>query len=305
MKNDINLIASIFNKKYGIPVYSGTIAIESVLKLLNLKKESKVLISSTVCYSILQAILSANLTPIIAIPKNGVTLSLDEINEICKKEKIKVFIAVHQYGYEQVIPNKKDIIIIEDISQSWNSQLHKSESDYIITSLGSTKPLNNGIGGLILTNNYILDKFDLKNKESRKSNIPLLETFYNQKINNKKLIKKTNKKKKSQRKNAKILDEIFFNNQQYLSLKSKCLPSYHRYLVKVESKSLDNLLDILDKYNIRYQKEYKVKLFELPIIKERKIKIIGKKSNDYLLIRTDNKIKNLKKLKRKMEVGNG
>ena len=82
MKNDINLIASIFNKKYGIPVYSGTIAIESVLKLLNLKKESKVLISSTVCYSILQAILSANLTPIIAIPKNGVTLSLDEINEI-------------------------------------------------------------------------------------------------------------------------------------------------------------------------------------------------------------------------------
>ena len=297
MKNDINLIASIFNKKYGIPVYSGTIAIESVLKLLNLKKESKVLISSTVCYSILQAILSANLTPIIAIPKNGVTLSLDELNEICK--------AVHQYGYEQAIPNKKDIIIIEDISQSWNSQLHESESDYIITSLGSTKPLNNGIGGLILTNNYILDKFDLKNKESRKSNIPLLETFYNQKINYKKLIKKANNKIKSQRKNAKILDEIFFNNQRYLSLKSNCLPSYHRYLVKVESKSLDNLLNILDKYNIRYQKEYKVKLFELPIIKERKIKIIGKKSNDYLLIRTDNKIKNLKKLKRKMEVGNG
>ena len=40
-------------------------------------------------------------------------------------------------------------------------------------------------------------------------------------------------------------------------------------------------------------------------MEENKHKIIKKKNNDYLLIRTDNKIKNLKKLKRKMEVGNG
>lgn len=304
MKYDIKQITSIYNKKYGIPVYSGTLAIESILKILNLNSKSKVLITSTVCHSILQAILASGLTPIIAIPTNGVTLSLKELNKIIKEENISVFIAVHQCGYEQPIPNNKDLIIIEDISQAWNIELSNSKvgekSDYIITSLGKTKPLSNGIGGLILTNNNILEYFDYKQKECRMYKHNLIEYYYDEKINYKKLIKIATKKINNQRNNAKYLDKIFLNNKYIKSIKNKELPSYHRYVVELEDKYTENFISILNKCNIKFQKEYKTKLYELPIIKEYKIIILGKPSNTYILIRTNNSIKNIKKLEREM-----
>lgn len=304
MKYDIAQITSIYNKKYGIPVYSGTLAIESILKILNLKNKTKVLISSTVCHSILQAILSVNLTPIIAIPNNGVTLSLKELNKIIEEENIKVFIAVHQYGYEQEIPNNSNLIIIEDISQAWDIQLYNSKvgekSDYIITSLGKTKPLSNGIGGLILTDNNILDFFDYKQKDCRLNNHNLIEYYYEKKINYKKLKKLASKRIYYQRKNAKYLDKIFSNNKYIKNIKSKELPSYHRYVVQLEEKYMEEFISLLNKFNINFQKEYRIKLYELPIIKKYKIKVIGKNNKNYILIRPNNSIKKIKKLEKEM-----
>ena len=80
------LLLDIYNKKFLLPVYSGSLAIEGVLKCLKLKPSAKVLITNVVCHSILQAILNANLTPIIAIPKNGLTLSKEEMEKIRNKK---------------------------------------------------------------------------------------------------------------------------------------------------------------------------------------------------------------------------
>ena len=293
----------LFNKKYLIPVYSGTLAIESILKLLNLNKDDKVLISSTVCYSILEAILNSNLKPVIAIPKKGVTLSEEELKNILKQEDIKVFMAVHQYGYEQVIPKLKDIIVIEDISQSWNLIPSKypigKNSDYIITSLGKTKPLSNGIGGLIITDNDILKYFDYKKKECRLINHHLLEYYYDKPINYEKIINKANKKVAKQRKQALLLDKIFTNNKYIHKLSSTSIPSYHRYLVTADKK-LEEFLTILNDCNIKYQKEYKIKLYEIPLIAKYNIKVIGNTKNNYILIELNN-LKNIKLLQKRME----
>ena len=296
-----------FHKKNMLPVYSGTLAIEGILKILNLKSNSKVLITNVVCYSILEAILNADLVPVIAIPKNNLTLSKDEIKKIVKEEKIKVFIAVHQYGYEQEIIKIKDLIIIEDISQAWNIELANGyvgkNSDYVVTSLGKTKPLSNGIGGLIFSNEDFMPRFDIKIRQCRNRNFQLLEYFYPLYINYKKLVKKANKKVEKQRKNAKILKEIF-NNYTFIDMVDikKSNPSYHRFLISVDDNNYYMITKLLNECKIMYQKEYRNKLDTINIVKKYNIKVVGESNKkNFLLLKTDNNYFCLKKLERKLK----
>ena len=296
-----DIILKKYNKKFLLPVYSGTLAIEGVLKSLNLDSSAKVLITNVVCHSILQAILNANLTPVIAIPQNGLTLSEKEIEEIVKNEKIKVFIAVHQYGYVQKIVKIKDLIIIEDISQAWNIKPSNSfvgeYSDYIITSLGNTKPLNNGIGGLILSNINFITKFDIKKRECRDSKNPLIEYYYSLDINYKKIVKRADRKVARQRNNVmkfkKILSKYDFIRE---ASEYDGTPSYHRYPIYIKQKEYERLLQIMDKCKISYQKEYKKKLNDINLVKDNNIKVIGNTVIDKcVLIKTNNKYLNIKK----------
>ena len=302
-----NPLLKFYSKKYCLPVYSGTLAIEGVLKTLDLPSNSKVLISSIACYSILEAVLNSGFKPIIAIPKNGILFTKLELENIIKKENIKIYIAVHQYGYYQELPKCKNLIIIEDFSQAWNikseTQCVSKNSDYIITSLGSTKPLNNGIGGLILSDNYFIEKFDLKMKKDRYKDFCLIEYYYPLKINYKKIIKNANKKVRKQRKNANYYNEIF-RKYSFINIFNinKITPSYHRYIISVEKEHLERIIKILDRCKIMYQKEYKLKLDEIPLTKSKKIKVIGENNNlIFLLLKTENSILNLTKLSKEME----
>lgn len=306
VKMNNKLMLDIYNKKYLLPVYSGSLAIEGVLKSLNLNSNDKVLITNVVCHSILQSILNAGLKPIISIPSNGLTLTKKEIKKIVKNENIKVFIAVHQYGYEQEIIKIKDLIIIEDIAQSWNIVLNNSyvgkNSDYIVTSLGISKQLSNGIGGLIISDIDFINKFDIKNRNCRNSDNRLLEFYYPISINYKKLISKANKRVLKNRKNAKYLKKIF-SKYDFVKLvdEKKSIPSYHRYLIYISDNYYQNVINILNKCNIKYQKEYKNKLDSINLVKSNNIKVIGSnKVNNCILIRTNNKYLNLKKLEREM-----
>ena len=299
----MNKIKDVFKMDYCIPIYSGTLAIEGLLRSLNLKKETKVLISSISCYSILEAILGANLTPVIATPKNGVLFEKEELEGIIKREKIKLFIAVHQYGYYQELPDSR-IILIEDYSQAWDLfDENKKTGDYIIVSLGKTKPLSNGIGGLILTNNNILLHFDFKTRNDREAEIPLIQYVYPLRINEKRLIKIANKKVKKQRKNAALLDKIFVNYKTISTINQKnCRPSYHRYVIGIDNDKKELLVTILNKSKISYQIEYRKKLNDLPIVKTKKIKTISSRiDKTYILIKPNTTIKSIKKLKIIME----
>lgn len=305
-----NILCKFYKKRYCLPVYSGTLAIEGLLKSLKLKNTDKVLISSISCYSILEAILNAGLTPIIATPKNGILFTIEELKKIVKQEKIKVYIAVHQYGYYQELPKINNLIVIEDLSQTWN--LKKKDGtkieyygDYLIQSLGSSKPLSNSIGGLILSDIDISENFDLKTKKSRMTKSKLLEYYYPLKINYKKIIAKANKKIFNQRYNAKKFNLIFagkksidiFSNDNYSS-------SYHRYVIKVNRSIVNQLINIFEKAKINYELEYKFKLSDLPIINEYKIKILNNYSSGediMVLLKTNNSLFNINKLKREME----
>ena len=241
--NDKEILLNIYNKKYLLPVYSGTLAIEGVLRALKLNNNDKVLITNVVCYSILQAILNANLAPVIAIPSNGLTLNKKEIKDIVESENIKVFIAVHQYGYEQEIEKYKDLIIIEDISQAWNIKLSDryvgENSDYIISSLGKNKPLSNDIGGLIISDIDFLSKFDTKSKKCRNSYDNILEFYYPLHINYKKIVRKADKKIVSQRNNAKFLKKIFVKYDFIKIFDEKnTVPSYHRFPIFIKDSEI-------------------------------------------------------------------
>lgn len=304
MLEENNLIANIYQKKYFVPVYSGTLAIEGILKILKASKKSKVLISSFACYSILEAIINAGLDPIIATPSNGIVFDRNELNKLIHKEQVEIFIAIHQYGYYQYIPTIDNVIVIEDLSQAWNIKYKKqvvgSKSDYLIFSFGKTKPLSNGIGGIILSDNNILNFFDLKIKDYRYSKIPLLEYYMSSKINYRNLIKKANKTVKKQRKNAKLFDKIF-NNTLYIDklIDYDVTPSYHRYVIKVPNKDLEMICSMLLICNIKFQKEFKIKLCDLPVTKLENVKVKKNKRNEnytFLLLRTDNKKRNIKKL---------
>ena len=305
MKEEIML--NKINKEYLLPTYSGTLAIEGVLKILKEQNKKNVLINSYSCHSILQAVINVGLNPIIIIPSTGVTLTKKEIETAVKNENIDIFIAVHQYGYEQVIPNIKDLIIIEDISQSWDIVLTNrnigDDSDYVITSLGKTKFLNNGIGGLIFSNENFINKFDIKKKENRYQENNLIEYFYPNKIKYKKLIKKANKKVKKYRKKARYLDSIFKEYSFINNLKNyTTIPSYHRYVIEIDKELTNKITYILNISKVKYEKEFKVKLDELPLTKKNKYKVIGKNNNKTkFLIYSSNKNKRYKKLKKELK----
>lgn len=305
-----NILCKYYQKKYCLPIYSGTLAIEGLLKSLKLKSTDRILISAISCYSILEAILNAGLTPVIATPENSILFAEEELEKIFAEEKIKVYISVHQYGYYQRVPKVNNLIIIEDLSQTWN--LRKSDNtsieyygDYLIQSLGKSKPLSNSIGGLILSNKDISQNFDLKKRENRLSKSKLIEYYYPLKIDYKKMLMKANRKISIQRWNAKKFDLIFENKNLINIFKSDgYLSCYHRYVIKVNKLRCDELISILKKAKIDYELEYKFKLDSLPITREYNIKTINNKTNNeyiVILLKTNNSFLSISKLKREME----
>lgn len=297
-----NILANLYKKKFAIPTYSGTLAIEGILKSLDAKKQTRVLISSFVCYSILEAIINSGMTPIIATPSRGIVFKEKELYKIIKEEKIDIFVAVHQYGYYQCIPKVEGLIVIEDLSQAWNikkdDEVIGSNSDYLVFSFGTTKPLSNGFGGIILSNKDISSNFDLKIKDCRYSQASLLEYYLPIKINYKKLINKANKMVKKQRNNALLFNKAFSNKKYIKNIyDDTTVPSYHRYVIEVNKNNLGYICKILNKCNIKFQKEFKVNLTDLPVVQNKKIKTIKIDNNySYLLLKTDNKRRNIRKL---------
>ena len=304
-----NKICQKYNRKYIIPTYSATLAIEGILKSLDLNKQTRVLISSISCYSILEAILNANLTPVIATPKNGIIFTKNEIEMIVKKYNINIYIAVDQYGYYQEIPNINKLIVINDVSQSWDlSSLDKKKieynGDYIVTSLGKSKPLNNGIGGLIITDVDILSRFDLKTRDDRYKEYPLLEYYYPLRINYRKIVNKANRKVKRQRRNAKLFDNIF-KRYSFVNVyrNDKFISSYHRYVIDISNEKKSEIIEILNKSKINYELEHRIKLTHLPITKKLNIQIIDHNQNsNYILIKPNNRLLNIIKLRKEMKV---
>ena len=179
----------------------------------------------------------------------------------------------------------------------------EKKSDYIVVSLGKNKPLSNGIGGLILSDYNFISKFDIKTKQCRDSMDTILEFYYPLQINYKRMVKSANKKINYQRNNVKYYKKIL-SKYDFIKIidDDGTIPSYHRFPIFVNELEYDNIINILNRCNINYQKDYKKKLNDLPVAKNKNIKVVynNKIKQKCLLLKTNNYFLNIKKFEFEM-----
>jgi dTDP-4-amino-4,6-dideoxygalactose transaminase len=154
------LYAKKFNLNYCITVANGTVALEAVLKTLNLKKNDEVLVPSKSYQSSASAIVTSGAKPIFCdIDFNSQNL---QINDLIKKisSKTRAIICVHIGGWPcemnkiTKIAREKKIVLIEDCSQAHGARINKkfvgSFGDMAIWSFCNDKIISTGgEGGMI------------------------------------------------------------------------------------------------------------------------------------------------------------
>ncbi|MBQ3020705.1 MAG: DegT/DnrJ/EryC1/StrS family aminotransferase [Bacilli bacterium] len=292
-------LASYFNKKFGVITYSGTLAIEAALKIL-LNENANVLVSSEVCYSIINTILKLKMHPIIVKPKNNIYLTDEDINLTLKKYNIDCIMLVHQFG----ILNNLDLLkykslgikVIEDVAQAWdigsNSYKIGTFSDIVVTSFGKTKPLSNGIGGGLFFDEFkMIDNIDFCDNLSRKDDNLLLSYAYPlcEQINLKKLVSMANKIVLEQRNAARKYYELLENNDfiEYLDVSEEIQNTWHRFPIWIkDKKKFNQALKILEELNLEYQLPHEINLLELNKFKKCKKMCEEKKYFNIILLRT-------------------
>lgn len=314
-KNEVkaSVLAEHLGIKNGIIVNSGTLALLSTLKISNVKPGDNILINGYCCYSLFEAVMNAGANPIFVIPKDFYNISLDEIKKILNDNKVKCFIAAHQYGIVQDIKTIKEefpeLIIIEDIAQAWNIQENElgigRYSDYVVTSFGSTKALSYGQAGAIFSNNEIRQYFDFHDKESRSRTQFLLPyVLYDcDNINAEELVSNANNIIDKQRTIATLLTQYFTDDERYTIYRDKNLQlsSWHKFPLIINDSSYVNEFEkIMQENQILFQWQNEKEAWELDMVKNYNPKIInfGEKPI-YALIRTkQNDIEKVKKLVR-------
>lgn len=315
MNDNYNLgkvIGQCFNKKYGIITYSGTLAIEMAITSLNLKENSKILVNSLACYSIINTIIKLNHIPVLVEPTNKYTLTDSDIDSTISKHNIDCILLVHQYGIFNDVNlekyKKKGIKIIEDVAQLWipkDNYMIGKKSDIIVTSFGKTKPLSYGIGGgLFFDDKSIMEYADYCDIKSRENKNVLMSYLYPlcNKINYKKLIKAGNNNIKEQKRNDKAYIKLFSKYRFIKHLNDDDRNSWHRFPIWVEDKKLyKKLISEIRKTTLEYQLPHKIDTLDLKRnSKCIKIKLPKKEIYEVLLrtrnINTKKQIKTLKKI---------
>lgn len=308
-----NILAQHLGIKNGVIVNSGTIALLSALKIADIRADDNVLINGYCCYSLFEAIMNVGANPIFVIPANFHNISLDEIKKVINENKIKCFIATHQYGIVQDIQSIKEefpnLIIIEDIAQAWNIEENEfgigRYSDYVVTSFGLSKALSYGQAGAIFSNNDIRQYFDFHDKESRNSSRFLLPyVLYDcNNINVQALINNANNTVDKQRHIAMLLTQYFDNNENYIIYKDKelQLSAWHKFpVILTNPKYVNEFERIMQDNQILFQWQNEKEVWELDMVKSYNHKIIefGEKPI-YALIRTkQNDVEKVKTLVR-------
>lgn len=159
--------SSYIGTKYSIGVANATDGLEIVLKANNIGYGSEVITTSHTATATISSIISVGATPVLNDIDENYLFDCKKFKKLITK-KTKALIIVHLYGkvcdFRDIIKicKKKNILIIEDVSQAHGSNIGKKKSgsigDYGIFSLYPTKNLGCvGDAGIITTkkfNNY-------------------------------------------------------------------------------------------------------------------------------------------------------
>ena len=162
-------ISSLFKKKYGLMVNSGSSALILAIKSLGIKKNSEVIVPCLNFGTALSSILICDLQPIlIDIDIETLQIKIEDIEKnITKKTKLllipNLIGMVPDWGKIYKLAKKYNLRIIEDSADTLGATIRNKStgiySDISITSFyGSHVISSAGNGGMLLTNNkkYIL-----------------------------------------------------------------------------------------------------------------------------------------------------
>ena len=169
-------IAKKFDRKHGIAVSNGSVALDLAFQSLDLKEGDEVILPSFTIISCLSAVVRTGATPIFCdINKTSWNMTLKDV-EKKKTENTKAILMVHLYGLTaeaqkiEKYCEKNGIFLIEDAAEAHGQK----ESQKFCGSFGlistmsfyANKHITTGEGGMVLT-----DDDDLKDKIKKMRNL--------------------------------------------------------------------------------------------------------------------------------------
>ena len=154
-------ISKKFQRKYGIAVSNGSVALDAAFQMLNLKKEDEVVLPSFTIVSCLAAVVRSGATPIFCdVDESSWNMSLENIKQ-CVTDKTKAILMVHTYGLPaeafeiEEFCNKNNILLIEDAAEAHGQivggRYCGSFGQISTFSFYANKHITTGEGGILLT----------------------------------------------------------------------------------------------------------------------------------------------------------
>tara|TARA_B100000886_G_scaffold319187_1_gene259745 strand:- start:6473 stop:7573 length:1101 start_codon:yes stop_codon:yes gene_type:complete len=160
------------NKKYGVALSNGSVALDVAFQCLDLKEDDEVILPSHTIISCLSAVIRSGAKPIFCdVDPVSWNMTLDNVKQKYTK-KTKAVLMVHTYGLPsdataiQNFCNKNDLILIEDSAEAHgqyeNKKICGSFGLISTFSFYANKHITTGEGGMLLTDDE--DIFKLAKK---------------------------------------------------------------------------------------------------------------------------------------------
>ena len=271
------------NSKFAISCANGTDALTIALKILELPKNSEVIMPAMTYCSTAFSIINAGYKPILVdIDKFTSTISIKDLKKKITN-KTKVIMPVHLYGsvvnIKQIkkIIKKKDIYIIDDCSQAHGATLDGkrvgSLADISCFSLYPGKNLGAyGDAGIITTNNKNFYN-KIKNFRNLGSTVKFIHTQigFNSRLDTLQAsiliekLKLLNDYNEKRRKIARYYDK-YIKNEKISKLKYSHGSVYHQYVIMVANKS--KLVNLFKKHKIQYGFHYPKSINQIDSLKK-------------------------------------
>ncbi len=144
-------VARLLHRKWALPVQSGTDALAAALKIMGLKKNSKVAVPAYICGAPLDAIAIAGLRPVaVDIDRNTLAIDTSAVNRM---KDVSAVIGAHLFGIPAPLHEITNRNLIEDCAQTLAVDIDGMRVGSIgrisICSFYATKLLTTGHGGAI------------------------------------------------------------------------------------------------------------------------------------------------------------
>ena len=153
--------SSNFQKKYGVAVSNGSVALDVALNILNLQNDDEVIIPSFTIISCLSSVIRSGAKPVFCdVNSDTWNMTLEDVKKSITN-KTKAVLVVHTYGLASEVDKisafckENNLYLIEDAAEAHgqivNNKLCGSYGDVSTFSFYANKHITTGEGGMVLT----------------------------------------------------------------------------------------------------------------------------------------------------------